>query len=63
MSYARLEALGGIQWPCYDEQHPGELFLHGRLWERPVRGAARAVLTPSSTIRRSTGWTPSSRCG
>ena len=39
MSYARLEALGGIQWPCYDEEHPGELFLHSRLWERPVRGS------------------------
>jgi predicted molibdopterin-dependent oxidoreductase YjgC len=38
MSYPRLEALGGIQWPCYDEQHPGEIFLHSRLWERPVRG-------------------------
>jgi formate dehydrogenase major subunit len=22
MSYARLEELGGIQWPCYDESHP-----------------------------------------
>jgi len=38
MSYARLEQLSGLQWPCYDPQHPGELFLHGRLWERPVRG-------------------------
>jgi predicted molibdopterin-dependent oxidoreductase YjgC len=38
MSYARLEQLSGLQWPCYDDQHPGELFLHGRLWERPVRG-------------------------
>jgi len=38
MSYARLEALGGIQWPCPDESHPGSLFLHGRLWEEPVRG-------------------------
>jgi formate dehydrogenase major subunit len=38
MSYARLEALGGIQWPCYDESHPGELFLHGRLWQEPVLG-------------------------
>lgn len=38
MSYARLEAMGGLQWPCYDENHPGELFLHSRLWERPVRG-------------------------
>jgi predicted molibdopterin-dependent oxidoreductase YjgC len=32
MSYARLEALGGIQWPCPDEAHPGSPFLHGRLW-------------------------------
>ena len=38
MSYARLEALDGIQWPCYDENHPGELFLHSRLWEDPVPG-------------------------
>jgi len=38
MSYARLEALGGLHWPCYDDSHPGEPFLHSRLWERPVRG-------------------------
>lgn len=38
MSYRRLEELGGIQWPCWDEQHPGSPFLHERLWERPVRG-------------------------
>ena len=38
MSYARLEKLGGLQWPCYDDEHPGELFLHSRLWERPLRG-------------------------
>ena len=38
MSYARLEALGGLQWPCYDDEHPGELFLHSRLWEDPVPG-------------------------
>jgi predicted molibdopterin-dependent oxidoreductase YjgC len=39
MSYARLEALDGLRWPCYDENHPGEQFLHARLWEKPVRGA------------------------
>jgi predicted molibdopterin-dependent oxidoreductase YjgC len=39
MSYARLDALNGIPWPCYDETHPGEQFLHARLWDRPVRGA------------------------
>jgi len=38
MSYRRLEDLGGLQWPCLDESHPGERFLHGRLWEEPVRG-------------------------
>jgi formate dehydrogenase major subunit len=38
MTYERLETLGGIQWPCYDENHPGEQFLHSRLWEEPVRG-------------------------
>jgi formate dehydrogenase major subunit len=45
MSYRRLEELGGLQWPCYDEQHPGEAFLHSRLWERPVKGP-RAPFTP-----------------
>lgn len=39
MSYQRLESMSGIQWPCYDDSHPGELFLHARLWDRPVRGA------------------------
>jgi formate dehydrogenase major subunit len=38
MSYRRLEEHGGLQWPCPDESHPGELFLHARLWEDPVRG-------------------------
>jgi predicted molibdopterin-dependent oxidoreductase YjgC len=38
MSYKRLEELGGLQWPCYDENHPGEIFLHSRLWEDPVPG-------------------------
>ena len=38
MSYSRLDELGGIQWPCYDETHPGELFIHHRLWQVPVEG-------------------------
>jgi predicted molibdopterin-dependent oxidoreductase YjgC len=38
MSYRRLEELGGIQWPCYDESHPGEMFLHSRLWADPLIG-------------------------
>jgi len=38
MSYKRLEEMDGLQWPCYDETHPGESYLHGRLWERPAVG-------------------------
>ncbi len=45
MSYRRLEEMGGIQWPCRDESHPGEQFLHARLWEEPVRGP-KAPITP-----------------
>jgi predicted molibdopterin-dependent oxidoreductase YjgC len=44
MSYARLEELGGIQWPCFDESHSGEQFLHARLWEPVV--ADRAPFVP-----------------
>jgi formate dehydrogenase major subunit len=38
MSYARLEAMGGIQWPCPDESHPGSLYIHDRLWAEPRGG-------------------------
>jgi len=38
MSYERLERMGGLHWPCWDESHEGERFLHGRLWEEPIRG-------------------------
>jgi predicted molibdopterin-dependent oxidoreductase YjgC len=47
MSYRRLEELGGIQWPCPDEQHPGEMFLHARLWEEdPAKRGTPAPFTP-----------------
>jgi predicted molibdopterin-dependent oxidoreductase YjgC len=45
MSYARLEERGGIQWPCWDEHHPGEQFLHARLWHEPLAGP-RAPFSP-----------------
>jgi predicted molibdopterin-dependent oxidoreductase YjgC len=45
MSYGRLEELGGIQWPCYDESHPGEMYLHSRLWHDPLIGP-RAPFIP-----------------
>jgi formate dehydrogenase major subunit len=44
MSYRRLEALGGIQWPCLDEDDPGSLFLHARLWSDEV--GTRAPFIP-----------------
>jgi formate dehydrogenase major subunit len=40
MSYKRLEELGGIQWPCWDDDHPGDQFLHGRLWDDVVEKPA-----------------------
>ncbi len=38
MAYHRLEALGGIQWPCPSEDHPGTPTLHTRLWTWPLEG-------------------------
>jgi predicted molibdopterin-dependent oxidoreductase YjgC len=38
MSYARIDELGGIQWPCPTLDHPGTQFLHARLWSDPVEG-------------------------
>ncbi len=38
MSWARLEAHGGLQWPCPTEDHPGTQILHERLWKVPVEG-------------------------
>ncbi len=32
MSWARLEALGGIQWPCPSDDSLEPPYLHGRLW-------------------------------
>jgi formate dehydrogenase major subunit len=40
MSYARLEAEKGLQWPCATESDPGSLFLHARLWATPRIGPA-----------------------
>ena len=36
MAYRRLDELGGIRWPCPDEDHPGTQFLHAWLWEDPL---------------------------
>ena len=48
MSYARLEAMGGIQWPCPDEDHPGTQFLHARLWTEDT--AEQGAKAPFSVV-------------
>ena len=45
MAYERLERGSGLQWPCWDESHPGEQFLHARLWKNPCEGD-RALFKP-----------------
>jgi predicted molibdopterin-dependent oxidoreductase YjgC len=40
MSYARLDELRGIHWPCSDESDPGAQFLHARLWDDEVADPA-----------------------
>ena len=48
MTYKRLEELGGLQWPCPDESHPGTKFLHSRLWDDdPTK---RGRLAPFSVV-------------
>jgi formate dehydrogenase major subunit len=42
MTYERLEAEGGLQWPCPSLDHPGSPFLHGWLWEDDLGGRAGA---------------------
>ena len=41
MSYGGSTSIGGLQWPCPDEDHPGTPLLHARLWaaDEAERGA------------------------
>src|SRR5690606_20159282 len=65
MSYARLDELGGLQRPCWDEVHPGSLFLHARLLEDNVKDPAPFIpvdwmppvdtLTDEYPLRMTTG--------
>lgn len=48
MSYERLEELGGIQWPCFDEHSLEPSFLHGRLWA--LEEAERGPRAPFSVV-------------
>ena len=38
INYDRIEALGGIQWPCPDEDHPGTRYLHKNQMESGETG-------------------------
>jgi formate dehydrogenase major subunit len=51
MSYARLEELGGIQWPCYSEDRLEPSYLHGRLWAEDP--AERGRPAPFSVVEHS----------
>jgi predicted molibdopterin-dependent oxidoreductase YjgC len=44
MSWAHIEELGGIQWPCNDEYPDGAQYLHERLWrfDEPERQGPKA---------------------
>ena len=43
MSYARLEAPGGLQWPCPAEDHPGTAVLHRERFPVGDRAAFRIL--------------------
>jgi predicted molibdopterin-dependent oxidoreductase YjgC len=48
MTYARLEAEGGLQWPCPSLTELEPTYLHGRLWdEDPTK---RGRLAPFSVV-------------
>jgi predicted molibdopterin-dependent oxidoreductase YjgC len=51
MSYARLEDVGGLQWPCPHEDRLEPSFLHGRLWADDP--AERGAPAPFSVVLHS----------
>jgi len=46
MSWDRLEAEGGLQWPCPSLDHPGSPFLHAWLWADDLEGREPAPFSP-----------------
>jgi predicted molibdopterin-dependent oxidoreductase YjgC len=48
MTYARLEAEGGLQWPCPSLTELEPTYLHGRLWDKDP--AKRGRLAPFSVV-------------
>jgi predicted molibdopterin-dependent oxidoreductase YjgC len=48
MGWARLDELGGIQWPCFTDDTLEPPYLHGRLWADDP--AERGRLAPFSVV-------------
>jgi predicted molibdopterin-dependent oxidoreductase YjgC len=48
MTYERLEAEGGLQWPCPSLTELEPTYLHGRLWDKDP--AKRGRLAPFSVV-------------
>ena len=48
MGWARLDELGGIQWPCFTDDTLEPPYLHGRLWADEPAGRGR--LAPFSVV-------------
>jgi predicted molibdopterin-dependent oxidoreductase YjgC len=44
VSYERLDKVGFLQWPCYDEKHPGTAIVHEN--GEFLSGKAHLVVTP-----------------
>ena len=47
ITYERLEATGGLQWPCPDESHPGTPILHADAFARGKGEFAVVDYTPA----------------
>ncbi len=43
ISYARLDRLGGLQWPCFDEQDPGMPIMHVKEFTHGKTTALRRI--------------------
>jgi formate dehydrogenase major subunit len=57
MSYDRLDAPGGLQWPCPDVNHPGTPLLHTNTFTVGPRASLR-VLSPRSPKEKATSELP-----
>ena len=52
ISYERLEAEGGLQWPCPDDSHPGTPILHADRFTRGKGAFAAVDYTPPAERHR-----------